>query len=66
MLENTFLSLRKVAKALYPQISWLVDFAISDVWRNDEAVKKINDIDVLFFSGETDEMIPPSQMFELY
>jgi hypothetical protein len=58
ILENVFLSMRAISKLLIPQLDWLVPFVISDVWRNDLAVKKLKVGNILFLQSGKDEMMP--------
>ncbi|XJO77632.1 hypothetical protein BDV3_002185 [Batrachochytrium dendrobatidis] len=64
IIENTFLSLRKliphVIKLLRPFV-----FLCHQIWDSERAIGKIVDIPVLFLSGKRDELIPQQHMIEL-
>ncbi|KAI9739580.1 MAG: hypothetical protein M1834_006298 [Cirrosporium novae-zelandiae] len=64
VLENTFLSIRKLIPRQVGHIP--VSFLSMTNGFHEEALPKIKDIPVLFLSGLKDEIIPPSHMKQLY
>ncbi|KAL3233124.1 hypothetical protein RNJ44_05040 [Nakaseomyces bracarensis] len=66
ILENTFLSIRKVIPYIFP---WLSRFAFMchEVWDSESTMPSCNkDIPYLFLSGLEDEIVPPQHMKDLY
>lgn len=65
ILENTFTSLRKMIPHAFPPARYLARLC-HQYWASEEALPHILDIPILFLSGLQDEIVPPSQMRELY
>ena len=66
VLDNTIFSLRAVARTIVnPRIRWTIPFVISNVWRNDTLIKKVQ-TDTIFIVGEQDELVPASHSQLLY
>lgn len=59
ILENTFISMRNISRVLIPEYRWAVPIVVSDVWKNDYAVRNINVEKILFLCSEKDEIMPP-------
>lgn len=66
ILENTFLSIRKVIPYIYPFLKYFV-FMCHEVWNSEEEIKFIDSgLPALFLNGLNDETVPPSHMRELF
>ncbi|KAL5361584.1 Alpha/Beta hydrolase protein [Aspergillus floccosus] len=65
ILENTFLSIRKLIPTVFPPARYLARFC-HQYWASEEVLPKITDIPILFLSGLKDEIVPPSNMTQLY
>lgn len=65
ILENTFLSIRKVIPYIFPPLKW-VAFMCHQHWNSEELISQIpSDIPVLMLAGAADEIVPPSHMKKL-
>lgn len=65
ILENTFLSIRKLIPSVFPPARYLARFC-HQTWTSEEVLPKITQTPVLFLSGLKDEIIPPSNMTQLF
>eukprot|EP01038_Epipyxis_sp_PR26KG_P012548 gene12548-16827_t len=65
ILENTFLSISEMVDVLMPQLSPLKSLILKIGWHSDEKVKSLEQ-PMLFISGDSDELVPPSHMKKLY
>ncbi|KAG0198162.1 hypothetical protein BGX28_008389 [Mortierella sp. GBA30] len=65
ILENTFLSIRKVIPSVLPVLSH-VTFLCHQLWDSEKMIQRITRLPVLFLAGSKDELVPPSHMRELY
>ncbi|KAL4920356.1 Alpha/Beta hydrolase protein [Aspergillus aurantiobrunneus] len=65
ILENTFLSIRKLIPSVFPPARYLARFC-HQTWTSEEILPKITKTPVLFLSGLKDEIIPPSNMTQLF
>jgi len=67
ILENTFLSIRKLIPTVMPPAKFIVSFC-HQRWDSEESLAKVSDKDVpiLFLSGLRDEIVPPAMMKALY
>jgi len=65
ILENTFLSIKKLIPSALPPAKYLT-FLCHQIWPSEETLPKITDIPILFLAGEQDEIVPPSHMSRLY
>lgn len=67
ILENTFLSIRKVIPYVFPLLKH-VSFMCHEVWDSEHEIAKIQDeqLPFLFLSGLKDEIVPPLHMKLLY
>ncbi|KAB8336689.1 hypothetical protein FH972_021000 [Carpinus fangiana] len=65
ILENTFLSMRKLIPSALPPAKYLASLC-HQLWPSDETLPAIDNIPILFLSGEQDEIVPPSHMVRLY
>ncbi|KAG5950990.1 hypothetical protein E4U58_001345 [Claviceps cyperi] len=65
ILENTFLSMRKLIPSIIPLAKYLTIFC-HQIWPSDSTLPHITKIPVLFISGLQDEIVPPSHMRQLY
>ena len=67
ILENTFLSIRKLIPTVMPPARYLV-YLCHQRWDSEQSIAKVQDLEIpiLFLSGRRDEIVPPSMMNELY
>jgi len=65
VLENTFLSMRKLIPSIIPPAKYLT-LLCHQVWPSDTFLPSITEIPILFLSGLQDEIVPPSHMRKLY
>lgn len=65
ILDNTFLSIKKMIPAAFPPARYLARLC-HQYWPSEESIPKITDVPILFISGLKDEIVPPSHMRQLY
>ena len=65
ILDNTFLSIRKMIPAAFPPARYIARLC-HQYWLSEESIKQITDVPILFLSGLKDEIVPPTHMAELY
>ncbi len=65
ILENTFLSMRKLISQILPPARY-VTLLCHQVWPSDAVIPTITRVPILFLSGLRDEIVPPSHMRALY
>jgi len=65
ILENTFLSIRKMIPSAFPPAKYLAPLC-HQRWASEEIIQQITDIPILFLSGLMDEIVPPSHMEQLH
>ncbi|KAL2823757.1 Alpha/Beta hydrolase protein [Aspergillus cavernicola] len=65
ILENTFLSIRKLIPSVFPPARYLARFC-HQTWTSEDVLPKITKVPILFLSGLKDEIIPPSNMTQLF
>ena len=65
ILENTFLSIRKMIPAALPPARYLAPFC-HQIWPSEEVLPTVTKMPILFLSGLCDEIVPPSHMKQLY
>ncbi|KAB8210186.1 Alpha/beta hydrolase family protein [Aspergillus parasiticus SU-1] len=65
ILENTFLSIRKLIPTVFPPARYLARFC-HQYWTSEEILPKITKVPILFLSGLKDEIVPPSNMTQLF
>ena len=74
IIENTFLSIPKMASYAQPKIAWAT-FMVTDIWDNEAQIRKLKEAardktkraaHILFITGEHDHVVPPAQMTELW
>ncbi|KAI1614475.1 Alpha/Beta hydrolase protein [Exophiala viscosa] len=67
ILENTFLSIRKLIPSVMPPAKFIA-YLCHQRWNSEELMAKVTDKDIpiLFLSGRKDEIVPPSMMKTLY
>ena len=65
ILENTFLSIRKMIPAALPPARYLAPFC-HQIWPSEEVLPTITKMPILFLSGLHDEIVPPMHMKQLY
>ncbi|KAJ5199787.1 hypothetical protein N7491_009416 [Penicillium cf. griseofulvum] len=65
ILENTFLSIRKLIPNVFPPARYLARFC-HQYWTSEDVLPKITKTPVLFLSGLKDDLIPPSNMTQLF
>ena len=65
IIENTFSSMGNLVDTLYPMLKMLKDYMLKNKW---ETINIINAVPypILFCRSERDELIPKTQMDELY
>ncbi|KAK4461281.1 protein bem46 [Cladorrhinum samala] len=64
ILENTFLSMRKLIPSIMPPAKYLA-YLCHQVWATDSIIPNVK-IPTLFLSGLQDEIVPPIHMKRLY
>ncbi|KKF95081.1 Protein bem46 [Ceratocystis fimbriata CBS 114723] len=64
ILENTFLSMRKLIPSVIPMAKY-ISVLCHQVWPSDTLIPNIT-IPILFLSGEQDEIVPPVHMRKLH
>ncbi|KAJ6013386.1 hypothetical protein N7540_007977 [Penicillium herquei] len=65
ILENTFLSIRKLIPVLVPPARYLARFC-HQTWQSEDWLPNIKSVPILFLSGLQDELVPPSHMAGLF
>ncbi|CCC70204.1 hypothetical protein NCAS_0E01340 [Naumovozyma castellii] len=66
ILENTFLSIRKVIPYLFPLLS-KVTFMCHEVWNSEQLITQCDPTtNFLFLNGLMDEIVPPAHMKKLF
>ncbi|PLB36613.1 alpha/beta hydrolase [Aspergillus candidus] len=65
ILENTFLSIRKLIPSVFPPARYLARFCHQN-WNSEELLPKITSMPILFLSGLKDEIVPPENMTALF
>ncbi|PJF19943.1 hypothetical protein PSACC_00242 [Paramicrosporidium saccamoebae] len=69
VVENTFLSIRKMASHDVPAIAW-ASFVVTEKWDNEEQLRILAASDsaphMLFISGAKDNRVPPEHMNQLW
>ncbi|CAD6500926.1 BgTH12-06630 [Blumeria graminis f. sp. triticale] len=65
ILENTFLSMRKLIPSIIPSARYLTPLC-HQIWDTENFIPKIRKIPILFLSGLKDEIVPPNHMRQLY
>ncbi|KAK7510714.1 BEM46 family protein [Phyllosticta citriasiana] len=65
VLENTFLSIKKLIPSAFPPAKFLAPLC-HQTWPSEDVLPQIQNIPILFMSGLKDEMIPPSHMSKLF
>jgi fermentation-respiration switch protein FrsA (DUF1100 family) len=65
VLENTFLSMRKLIPSVLPPARYL-SMLCHQVWPSETVLPTIKAVPMLFLSGLQDEIVPPRHMSELY
>ncbi|OXV05623.1 hypothetical protein Egran_06608 [Elaphomyces granulatus] len=65
ILENTFLSIRKLIPTIFPPARYLARLCHQH-WPSEDVLPRITSVPVLFLSGLKDEIVPPSHMTHLF
>ncbi|KAA8576551.1 hypothetical protein EYC84_006658 [Monilinia fructicola] len=65
VVENTFLSMRKLIPSVIPPARYLT-YLCNQVWASDTYLPNITEVPILFISGLLDEIVPPSHMRRLF
>ncbi|KAK4997882.1 bem46 protein, variant [Elasticomyces elasticus] len=65
ILENTFLSIKKMIPSVFWAASYLAPLC-HQVWPSEKTLPQITNVSILFLSGLRDEIVPPSHMKTLY
>ncbi|CZT12101.1 hypothetical protein WAI453_007377 [Rhynchosporium graminicola] len=65
ILENTFLSMRKLIPSIIPPAKYLT-LLCHQIWASDTYLPSITEVPILFLSGLQDEIVPPSHMRRLF
>ncbi|KAI6250238.1 hypothetical protein HI914_01177 [Erysiphe necator] len=65
ILENTFLSMRKLIPSIVPT-SRFIALLCHQVWASEDYLPSISKVPILFLSGLKDEIVPPDHMRRLF
>jgi pimeloyl-ACP methyl ester carboxylesterase len=65
IIENTFLSISSMVDKLMPYVSIFKHLILRIKWDSDEKIKDLKQ-PILFISGDSDELVPPTHMKALY
>lgn len=65
VVENTFCSVPEVGRLLFGWLRWLPDFCFKSQFRSIDKVPRVR-VPVLFLSGLSDALVPPSMTQRLY
>ncbi|KAM3536605.1 hypothetical protein MY4038_000060 [Beauveria bassiana] len=65
ILENTFLSMRKLIPSVIPPAKYLT-LLCHQVWASESVLPTIDKVPILFISGLQDEIVPPEHMKRLF
>jgi fermentation-respiration switch protein FrsA (DUF1100 family) len=65
VLENTFLSMRKLIPSVLPPAKYLA-ILCHQIWSSESLLPNIKKVPILFLSGLQDEIVPPHHMKKLY
>lgn len=65
ILENTFLSIRKLIPSVFPPARYLARLC-HQYWISEDILPKITNVPILFLSGLKDEIVPPTNMTQLF
>ena len=65
ILENTFLSIRKLIPSIFPPARYIARLCHQH-WNSEELLPTITKIPILFLSGLQDEIVPPEHMAQLF
>lgn len=65
IVENTFLSISKMVDVLMPFLKYLKKYVLKINWNSDYKIKQLTQ-PILFYSGDSDELVPPFHMKRLY
>ncbi|XEU96674.1 hypothetical protein FSHL1_001959 [Fusarium sambucinum] len=65
ILENTFLSIRKLIPSVVPPAKYLT-LLCHQVWPSESVLPNITKVPTLFISGLQDEIVPPKHMKQLF
>ncbi|KAJ5082199.1 hypothetical protein N7532_011242 [Penicillium argentinense] len=65
ILENTFLSIRKLIPSVFPPARYLARLC-HQYWNSEEILPQISKVPILFLSGLKDELVPPTNMTQLF
>ncbi|KAF7718176.1 Protein bem46 [Penicillium ucsense] len=65
ILENTFVSIRKLIPSVFPPARYLARLC-HQYWVSEDVLPSISKIPILFLSGLKDELVPPSHMTQLF
>ncbi|OAX77154.1 hypothetical protein ACJ72_08551 [Emergomyces africanus] len=65
ILENTFLSVKKMIPSVFPAAKYVVRLC-HQYWASEDTLPKITKVPILFLSGLKDEIVPPDHMAQLF
>ncbi|OJD15614.1 hypothetical protein AJ78_04134 [Emergomyces pasteurianus Ep9510] len=65
ILENTFLSVKKMIPSVFPAAKYVVRLC-HQYWASEDTLPKITKVPILFLSGLKDEIVPPDHMLQLF
>ncbi|OQE25541.1 hypothetical protein PENSTE_c006G00381 [Penicillium steckii] len=65
ILENTFLSIRKLIPSVFPPARYLARLC-HQYWVSEDILPRISNVPILFLSGLKDEIVPPTNMTQLF
>ena len=65
IIENTFSSMGSLVDSLYPMLKYIKDYLLKNKWETNKIINQI-EYPMLYCRSEKDELIPKSQMDDLY
>ncbi|KAJ5092033.1 hypothetical protein NUU61_006903 [Penicillium alfredii] len=65
ILENTFLSIRKLIPSVFPPARYVARLC-HQYWASEDVLPRVTEVPILFLSGLKDELVPPSNMTQLF
>lgn len=68
IVENTFVSISRMIDVLLPFLSVIPfqQYWLQNQWDSSKIVSNLNNLPILYIAGDADEIVPHSQMQELY
>ena len=65
VVENTFLSIAKMVDVLMPAVAFAKNLVLDIGWDNYSLISRLK-CSMFFISGDSDQLVPPSHMRQLY